>query len=377
MIEMENLRPLRAELPAVWSDISNAMRGFKDHALHMLVLDEVTRKLSNFSRQLKLNPGIDDDHRVVTAMSNDLCFRAMEGTGEKARRKNSQETRAQLAAMVLRTKPEANQWLHLSPRVAALGEDAFERGPVMITKIHAYLLKEVNLAQNAEEKTAEFVNRMCQITLETFWTQEVKEQEGFERTDSMLERLGAGWTASFLTKVYPKVSHYLIKEFLRAVVEVSIVELQALFVTFGAENFVKGPVMLLIEGIQNLRLDGRLTLIAITYGNLGGLMKLTRCPEQMRERVRNLDMKKSTDSWNKIRDLRHTLIQYLLQQNRFGAGEDENIEREEAVRRYVGGMPLLTGLSLAMRTDPVALIRGATEFVTVIYGPVSSHVLVP
>ena len=35
-IEMENLRPLRDELPAVWSDISNAMRGFKDHSLHML-----------------------------------------------------------------------------------------------------------------------------------------------------------------------------------------------------------------------------------------------------------------------------------------------------------------------------------------------------
>ena len=41
MIEMENLRPLKAELPAVWSDISNAMRGLKDNALHMLVLDEV------------------------------------------------------------------------------------------------------------------------------------------------------------------------------------------------------------------------------------------------------------------------------------------------------------------------------------------------
>ena len=80
-------------------------------------------------------------------------------------------------------------------------------------------------------------------------------------------------------------------------------------------------------------------------------------------------MKKSTDSWNKIRDLRHTLIQYLLQQNRFGTGEDETIEREEDVRRHVGGMPLLTDLSLAMRTDPLALIRGVTEFVTVIYGP--------
>ena len=75
LIEMENLRPLKAELPAVWSDISNAMRGFKDHALHMLVLDEVLGlELSNFSRQLKLKPGIDDDHRVIAAMSNDLWF---------------------------------------------------------------------------------------------------------------------------------------------------------------------------------------------------------------------------------------------------------------------------------------------------------------
>ena len=370
MIEMENLRPLKAELPAVWSDISNAMRGFKDHALHMLVLYEVLGlELFNFSRQLKLKPGVDDDHRVIAAMSNDLWFRAMEVAGEDTRRKISLETRAHLEAMVLRTKPEANQWLHLNPRVAALGSDAFEQGPVMITKIHAYLMKEVNLAENAGEKTAEFVNRMCQITLETFWTQEVKGQEGFERTDSMLEGLGAGWTASFLAEVYPKISHYLIKEFLQAVVEVSIVEQITLFVTFGAESFVKGPAILLTDGIQNLRLDGLLTLIAITHGNLGGLMKLTRCPEQMRERVRNLDMKKSTDSWNKIRDLRHTLIQYLLQQNRFGTGEDETIEREEDVRRHVGGIPLLTDLSLAMRTDPLALIRGVTEFVTVIYGP--------
>ena len=62
-VEARNLRPLRAELPAVWSDISNAMRGFKDHSLHMLELDEVLGlKLSNFSRQLKLKPGINDDH---------------------------------------------------------------------------------------------------------------------------------------------------------------------------------------------------------------------------------------------------------------------------------------------------------------------------
>ena len=159
------------------------------------------------------------------------------------------------------------------------------------------------------------------------------------------------------------------KRILQAVVEVSIVELLALFVTFGAESFVKGPVMLLTEGIQKLRLDGLLTLIAITHGNLGGLMKLTCYPKQIIGDVKKFDAKKATDSWNKIKDLRHTLIQYLLQQTRFGKGENETIEREEEVSRHVGGMPLLTDLSLAMRTDPLALIRGATEFVTVIYGP--------
>ena len=126
---------------------------------------------------------------------------------------------------------------------------------MMIRTIHAYLVKEVNLAENAEEKAAEFVNKVCQVTLQTFWTQKVKGEEGFERTDSMLEGLGAGWTASFLAKVYPKFSRFLVKEFLQAVVEVSIVELLSLFVTFGAENFVKGPVVLLTEGVQNLRLD--------------------------------------------------------------------------------------------------------------------------
>ena len=34
--------------------------------------------MSNFSRQLKLKPGIDDDHRVIAALSNDLWFRGME-----------------------------------------------------------------------------------------------------------------------------------------------------------------------------------------------------------------------------------------------------------------------------------------------------------
>ena len=69
----------------------------------------------------------------------------------------------------------------MTPRIAKLGADAFARGPVMIRKIHAYLVKEVNLAKNDEEKSDEFVKRVCQVTVEAFWTQNVKGEEGFDR----------------------------------------------------------------------------------------------------------------------------------------------------------------------------------------------------
>ena len=199
-----------------------------------------------------------------------------------------------------------------------------------------FRVKELKLTENAEQKSAEFIDRMWQITLEALWTDNVRGEEGFERTDSTSEGLGAGWTASFLAKSYPGFSRYLTNEFLKAVVEFFIVVILGMFVTFGVENFVKRPAVLLIDGIQILRLDGILTLIAITHGNLRALINLTRCPEQMRENVKKIDTKRSTTSWTKIWDPRHTLIKKLLQQYRFGTGKDTTIEKEEDVRRYAG-----------------------------------------
>ena len=98
----------------------------------------------------------------------------------------------------------------------------------------------------------EFSDRMYQITLEAFWTEKVPGEERFERTDSMLEGLGAGRSASFLSKFYPGLSRYQTREFLKALTELSIVVVLKLLVTFGSENFTEGPAVLLTEGIQNL-----------------------------------------------------------------------------------------------------------------------------
>ena len=138
------------------------MRGFKDHSLHLLILNEMLGlELSNFSKQLKLKSGIDDDHQVIVGKSNDLRFIAIEFHGEeRPKRQYAKETKDHLEAIVLRTKSGANKWLHLTPRIAALRMDAFERGAAIITKIHAYLVEELNLVANEGEKLAQSIDSM-------------------------------------------------------------------------------------------------------------------------------------------------------------------------------------------------------------------------
>ena len=54
-------------------------------------------------------------------------------------------------------------------------------------------------------------------------------------------------------------------------------------------------------------------------------------------------------------------------------GEDKVATRAGECRQYCG-MPLLTDLAVVMRIDPLALVHGSKEFVTVVYGPMMSFV---
>ena len=140
IVDPNNCYPLRLELPAVWADMSNAIQGFKDCSTIRVVLDEVLGlELSNFARLLKLRPGVDDDHLLVQQVANDLWFRQLDyarnAQGRTVRR-NLTSAEEDLMALALRTKPHTNSWLYLSPRVCALGQDAFEHAPAVIKEIH-------------------------------------------------------------------------------------------------------------------------------------------------------------------------------------------------------------------------------------------------
>ena len=61
---------------------------------------------------------------------------------------------------------------------SSIGHERFRAGPPLIAKIHTYLVRDLNMAESGGERSAEFVDRICQITLETFWTEIALGEEG-------------------------------------------------------------------------------------------------------------------------------------------------------------------------------------------------------
>ena len=327
VVDPDNYYPSRSELPAVWADISNAIQELRDCSTTRLVLDEVLGlELSNFARLLKLRPGVDDDHLLVQQVADDLWFRQMDQAENEQGmtvRKNMTAAEEDLMAMALRTKPHNNIWLYLSPRLCTLGEDAFEHAPAVIKEIHVYLK---NLF-DARELTGGMMLKLMQdvntMSLDKFQADVLATRAQYERSDAILGGMGVGWTPSFLSTCYPRASRNLIASFVRDIKKLSIGLVLALYVTFGHENFVKGPANLFTQALADLRLDGLLTLIAMTYGRLGDLLVLLRYPEQLQGPSREFNAQLETASLKKMKDWRTLLLQYLLQQNRSATGGDE------------------------------------------------------
>ena len=375
VVDPDNYYPSRSELLAVWADISNAIQGLRDCSTTRLVLDEVLGlELSNFARLLKLRPGVDDDHLLVQQVADDLWFRQMDQAENELGmtvRKNMTAAKEDLMAMALRTKPHNNIWLYLSPRLCTLVEDAFEHAPAVIKEIHVYLK---NLF-DARELTGGMMLKLMQdvntMSLDKFQADVLATRAQYERSDAILGGMGVGWTPSFLSTCYPRASRNLVASFVRDIRKLSIGLVLALYVTFGHENFVKGPANLFTQALADLRLDGLLTLIAMTYGQLGDLLVLLRYPEQLQGPSREFNAQLETASLKKMKDWRTLLLQYLLQQNRSVTGEDKVATNAGESKQYCG-MPLLTDLAVMMRIDPLALVHGLREFVTVVYGPVMS-----
>ena len=123
--------------------------------------------------------------------------------------------------------------------------------------------------------------------------------------------------------------------------------------------------------LGTLRIDGYLTLVLLTHGELTAFHRLMKYGEPLSVRKAHPSME--TYSYKCTGGLKTLLVEYLLMQNRYLTGEERNPKTSKEWKEANGGIPLLTDLCLAMRSDPVRMIRGLGEVVTCIYGPAVTY----
>ena len=375
-----NLRLRKSELAAAWADVSHALRGFYELADILIVLDEVLLlEISIFARQLKLSPTIGDDHPIISHLTASLWFRSMDLTitsstsksrGPTNERKNVAATEKQLEAMVYRLTQERGWWPFLTSRLENATDKTRESTPPLVKQIWGFLEEQLEVAESREMTVARFVTAANEVIGGGFWREHTKGELRKRKDHEILRFLSPCWEKEYMAGVFC-AKETIFGAFVQELLSMPISLLLALYLVYPRYQYNMGPAYMFSRGVETLRIDGYLALVLLTHGELVSFHRLMKYgePLSMGKTHSSID----TYSYKCAAGLKTLLVEYLLMQNRHMTGEEKNTKTRDEWREVNGGIPLLTDQCLAMRSDPVGIIRGLEEVVTCIYGPAVTY----
>ena len=237
-------------------------------------------------------------------------------------------------------------------------------------QIWKFLEEQLEVAESREMEVARFVTAANEVTIGGFWREHAKSELRTRRDHEILEFLSPCWEKKYMAGVFC-AKETIFGAFVQELMNMPISLLLALYLVYPRYLFNMGPAYMFSRGVETLRIDGYLALVLLTHGELVSFHRLMKYgePLSMGKTHSSIDIY----SYKCAAGLKMLLVEYLLMQNRHMAGEEKNPKTREEWREANGGIPLLTDLCLAMRSDPVGVIRGLEEVVTCIYGPAVTY----
>ena len=177
-LEPVNLRVLKSELAAAWSDLSHALTEFNELADILILLDEVLcLEVSNLARRLKFNPEIRVDHPVLNHLTASLWFRSTdltitsstsEARGPSNERKNVAAAEKQMESMGYRLTQERSRWPFLTRRLENATDKMRGSASPLIKQIWEFLEAQLEVAENREMTVGRFVTAANEVTIGGF-----------------------------------------------------------------------------------------------------------------------------------------------------------------------------------------------------------------
>ena len=149
------------------------------------------------------------------------------------------------------------------------------------------------------------------------------------KTYKILKLLSPCWEKKFIVRIVYAVNT-IFEAFVHALLSMSINLLLALYLVYPRYLSNMGPAYMFSRGVKTLRIDGYLTMILLTHGNLAVFYRLMKYvdPLSVRDPHPSLD----TYSYKSAAGLKTLLVEYLLMQNRQLIGEERNPKTKEEMR---------------------------------------------
>ena len=273
-------------------------------------------------------------------------------------------TEKQLESMVYRLTQERGRWPFLTPRLENATEKTKENAPPLVKQIWSFLEEQLEVAESREMMVTRYITAANEVTIGGFWREHAKGELKTSKDHKILKFLSPCCGMEFMAGVFG-AKETIFGAFVQEILSMPISLLWGLYLVYPRYLFNMGPAYMFSREVETVRIDGYLPLVLLTHGELGSLKKYGE-PLSMGKTHSSID----TYSYKCAAGLK---TEYLLMQTRHMTGEEKNPKTKDECRKVNGSMPLLTELCLAMRSDPMGIMRGLEEVVTCIYGPAVTY----
>ena len=220
----------------------------------------------------------------------------------------------QLESMGYRLTQERGRWPFLTPRLENATDKTRESAPTLIKQIWEFLEGQLEVAESRDMTVRRFVTAANEVTVGGLWRDHAKGELKYRKNHQILRFLSPCWEKRYMARVfYAKDATF--DAFVRELLNMPKNLLLALYLVFSRYLFNMGPAYIFSRGVETLRVDGYLTLVLLTRGELTAFHRLMIYGELLS--MGKTHPSAETYSYKCTAGLKTLLVVYLLMQNQY------------------------------------------------------------
>ena len=232
----------------------------------------------------------------------------------------------QLEAMAYRLTQERGRWPFLTPRLENETDKTRESAPLLIRQLWEFLERQLEVAENRDMTVGRFVTAANEVTIGGFWREHARGDLKTRKDHEILKILSPCWEKRYMARVF-YARDTIFDAFEQELLDMPINILLALYLVYPRYLFNMGPAYMFSRGVETLRIDGYLTLVPLTHGELTAFHRLMKYGEPLS--MGKAHPNTETYSYKCTAGLKTLLVEYFLMQNRYLTGEKKNPKTKE------------------------------------------------